>query len=246
VFNRLTEIISSLKDGSYLKIKDRYNAALVLSSFLKDQIKDIHPENIIILGIPRGGVIMADVISNKLHITYDIIVVKKLQSPYGEELGIGAILENGFMYLDNSIINSLNISQEYIEQEKIKQIEEIRLRNKFYQPYSKFINLDENKDVINEMINNKTVIVVDDGAASGVTLKVLLKWLKEKNPFRIVVAITIAPQETIELLNKETKYIETILTPSYNFQNVSQYYQDFTQIADEQVINILKLRKPLL
>ena len=81
MFNRLSEFVFSLKDGSFIKIKDRYNAAVVLSSFLKDQIKNISSDNVIILGIPRGGVIMAETISNKLHVPYDIILVKKLRAP---------------------------------------------------------------------------------------------------------------------------------------------------------------------
>ncbi len=181
MFNRLSEFVFSLKDGSFIKIKDRYNAAVVLSSFLKDQIKNISSDNIIILGIPKGGVIMAETISNKLHIPYDIILVKKLRAPHDEELAIGAIIEDGYLYLNDNIINSLNISKDYIEEEKTKQIEEIRLKNKLYQPYSNFVNFSEKKNAINKIISNKTVIVVDDGSASGATLIVLLKWLKEKN-----------------------------------------------------------------
>ena len=243
MFNRLSEFVFSLKDGSFIKIKDWYNAAVVLSSFLKDQIKNISSDNIIILGIPKGGVIMAETISNKLHIPYDIILVKKLRAPHDEELAIGAIIEDGYLYLNDNVINSLNISKDYIEEEKAKQIEEIRLKNKLYQPYSNFVNFSEKKNAINKIISNKTVIVVDDGSASGATLIVLLKWLKEKNTKKVIVAITVAPKETIKLLKKETKDIETILTPSHNFKNVSQYYQDFTQITDEQVLKILKEKK---
>ena len=106
-------------------------------------------------------------------------------------MAIGAIIEDGYMYLNDNIINSLNISKDYIEEEKAKQIEEISLRNKLYQPYSNFVNFSEKKNAINKIISNKTVIVVDDGAASGATLIVLLKWLKEKNPKKIIVAITV-------------------------------------------------------
>ena len=114
MFNRLSEFVFSLKDGSFIKIKDRYNTSVVLSSFLKDQIKNISSDNIIILGIPKGGVIMAETISNKLHIPYDIILVKKLKATHDEELAIGAIIEDGYLYLNDNIINSLNISKGYI------------------------------------------------------------------------------------------------------------------------------------
>jgi putative phosphoribosyl transferase len=243
VLSRLSEIISSLKDSSFIYIKDRYNAAVILSSFLKDQIKDIHPDNILILGIPRGGVIIADTISSKLHVTYDIILARKLRAPYNEELAIGAIMEDGYMYLNENIINSLDISKDYIKKEKAIQMEEISLRNKLYQPYSEFTNFKKENGTYNKIINDKTIILADDGAASGATLMVLIKWLKEKNPKKIIVAITVAPKETIKLLKTETKSIETILSPSRNFKNVSQYYQDFTQITDEQVLKILKEKK---
>ena len=244
VFDRLYGFVFSLKDGSFIKIKDRYNAAVILSSFIKYQIKDTRLDDIIILGIPKGGVIMAETISNKLHVPYDIIIVKKLRVPMNKETAIGAIMEDNYVYLNDNIINSLNISEYYIEEEKSKQIEEIFFQNRLYQPYSNFVNLNEKENTINKLINDKTVIVVDDGAASGATIMVLLKWLKKKNPKKIIVAITVAPKNTIKLLKTETKDIETILMPSHNFKNVSQYYQDFTQITEEQVIQILK-NKPI-
>lgn len=240
MFGRLSEFVFSLKDGSFIRAKDRFNAALLLASFLKDRVKDIQPENLIILGIPRGGIIMAETISNKLDVPYDIVLVKRLRAPNNEELAIGAIMEDGSMYLNKDLINSLNIPKEYIEEEKAKQMEDIRLRNKLYQHYSDFVTINKKKNTINNIIIDKTVIVVDDGAASGATLMVLLKWLKEKSPKEVIVAITVAPKDTIKLLKTETKRIEAIITPSHNFQNVSQYYKDFTQITHEQVIEILK------
>ena len=186
---------------------------------------------------------MAETISNKLDVPYDIILVKKLRAQYNEELAIGAIMEDGSMYLNHDIINSLDISKDYIEEEKTTQMKEISLRNKMYQPFSNFVNLNEKKNAVNKIINDKIVIVVDDGAASGATLMVLLKWLKEKNPKKVIVATTVVHKETIKLLKTETKDIETIITPSRNFKNVSQYYQDFTQITYEQVIETLKQRK---
>ncbi|HET7644626.1 MAG TPA: phosphoribosyltransferase family protein [Nitrososphaeraceae archaeon] len=243
MLNRLSEFILSIKDGSFIKVKDRYNAAIILSSFLKDQIKNNSSDNVLILGIPRGGVIMAETMSNELHIPFDIILARKLRAPYDKEMAIGAIMEDGYVYLNNNIINSLNISKNYLEKEKINRIEEISSKNKLYQPYSSFINFCEKKNIINKIISNKIIIIVDDGAASGATLMVLLNWLKEKNPKKIIVAITVAPKETIKLLKKEAKDIETILAPSHNFKNVSQYYKDFPQITDEQVLKILKEKK---
>ena len=145
VFKVLSEFIYSLDDRSFIKVKDRYNAAIILSAFLKDQLKNFQLNNIIILGIPKGGVIMAETISNKLHVPYDIIIVKKLRAPYDKEMAIGAIMEDGYVYLNESIIKSLNISKDYLEEEKSKQIGEINLRNELYRSYSTFVNLSEKK-----------------------------------------------------------------------------------------------------
>ncbi|MGD1837281.1 MAG: phosphoribosyltransferase [Nitrososphaeraceae archaeon] len=236
MFKKFYGLISSLNDGSFIKIRDRYNAAIILSSLLKDIIKKYPLEKIIIIGIPRGGVIVAETISNRLNISYDIIFIKKLRIPHNEEMSFGAIMENGNIYLDKKIIDSLEISNEYILEEKIRQLNNINIRSKLYQSYIKF-------DDVKHNIKDKIVIIVDDGAASGATLMVLIKWLKENNVNHIFIGVPVVPKETINLLKKEVKKIETIISPSQNFENVSKYYHDFTQVTDEQVIEILCKKK---
>jgi putative phosphoribosyl transferase len=113
-----------------------------------------------VLGIPRGGVIVADIIAKKLSCEFDIIIPRKLHAPHNEELAIGATMEDGTTYLNDELIRELEISQEYIEKEKIEQIGEIKRR------YSLYRNVRRRE----YQFKDNTVILADDGAATGATV----------------------------------------------------------------------------
>jgi predicted phosphoribosyltransferase len=133
----------------------------------------------------------------------------------------------------------LEISQEYIEKEKIEQIEEIKRRYSLYQNVERRISQYQFKD--------KTVILADDGAATGATIIAAARWIKKKKTTsnnqksHLIIAVPVAPKPTKELLRRESDYVEVILSPStFNFKSVGQYYQSFEPVTDEQVINIMR------
>lgn len=195
-------------------------------------------ENIMTLGIPRGGVIVGNMVAKKLSSEFDIIIPRKLRAPHTEEVAIGAVMEDGYFYLNHEIVRELSISQDYIEKEKSIQINEIKRRTAIYR---------NRTDTIATRIRHKNnIVLVDDGVATGATAIVTARWIKTINSNCLIIAVPIAPKDSINLLRKEANHIEVIASPSSsNFKSVGQYYRDFKPVTDEQVINIMKPSKEM-
>ncbi len=223
------------ENNSIKKFKDREHAAELLISKLNNEIKDEIAKDVVVFGIPRGGVILAYTIyKNRSANYFDIVIPRKLGAPNNKELGIGAIMDNDIVYLNEYVVKALRVSQDYIETEKESQIQEISRRNLLYRPKQSEYN-----------IKNKTIILVDDGAATGATLVVSARWIRKMNPKRIIIAIPVAPNETVELLKNEVDQVVTILIPpTSNFTSVAQFYDNFEEITDDKVVKIMKEINP--
>jgi putative phosphoribosyl transferase len=219
------------ENNSVKKFKDREHAAELLISKLNNEIKDEIAKDVVVFGIPRGGVILAYTIyKNKSANYFDIVIPRKLGAPNNKELGIGAIMDKDIVYLNEYVVKALRVSQDYIETEKESQIQEINRRSLLYRPKQNEYN-----------IKNKTIILVDDGAATGATLVVSARWVRKMNPKRIIIAIPVAPNETVELLKNEVDQVVTILIPpTSNFTSVAQFYDNFEEITDDKVVKIMK------
>ena len=239
-------MFESILNKFQLRFKNREWATNLLAESLKDVIKneEITSKEVVVLGIPRGGVVTADVISKKLKTSFDILIPRKLGAPHNQELGIGAVMEDGTTYLNENIIMTLKISSEYIAQVKSEQINEAKRRRLLY-----FNKKDEKSNLIfNTIDNTKTVIIADDGAATGATLIAPTRWIKNKNysPRQIIIATPIAPKDIVSSLKKESDHVVVILSPSNSvFRSVGQYYQEFSPVTDEDVIEIMKPRNIL-
>jgi len=230
-----------------LKFKDRAAAGNILAEILKDRLnKGKLEECIVVLGVPRGGVVTADVVARKLTssndaVDFDIIVPRKLTDPDNKEQAIGAVMEDGTTYLDEELISMLQITPDYIEKEKAEQIQEIKRRNALY-----CINA---TTTINhyEHLKDKIAILVDDGAATGATLIAAARWLKRKHtPKYLIIAVPVAPKDTLKLLKQEADAVEVVTSPSSIFRSVEQFYQDFRQVPDDKVMEILRDRNMLV
>jgi putative phosphoribosyl transferase len=223
------------------KFRDRVAAAEILGESLKGKIKRNEQSAAVVLGIPRGGVITADIIAQKLSVPFfDIVIPRKLTDPINKEHAIGSVIEDDVTYLDQEQITHKQISSAYLEKEKVKQMQEIERRNSLYRrgPRSDF----------KFFLNDKTVILVDDGAETGATVIAAARWIKRmgNSPSRLIVAIPIAPKCTVDLLKKEcTSEVEVVIKPSSTFRSVEQHYRDFRSISDEEVIRIMKRRNLL-
>jgi putative phosphoribosyl transferase len=229
LIGKLGEIVS--ERGLQITFKDRISAASILSSILKGRIKakkKDRQDQILILGIPRGGIVVADIVAQKLNADFDIVIPRKLRAPDNEENSIGAIMADGSVYLDALKLRWLKVPPEYIEKEKAEQLREIVRRVALYRPDNHGYN-----------ISDRTVILVDDGVASGATLIPAARWIKKQQPKQLIIAAPVASEQAAELLKKEAEQLKFIITPS-NLIKISQFYRDFEPVADEQVIDILK------
>lgn len=234
IFDRIT--------GKFqLKIKDRESAGNILGNALKGIVKKEDINSTLVLGIPRGGLVIAEIIARKLKCEFDLLMVKRLRAPHNDELAIGAVTEDGTTYLNKLVINKLEISQDYIENEKSYQLNEIKRLTKLFNHGNKTSSKNVNDSIID--LKNKTIIVVDDGSATGSTLIAAVRNIrKNMMPKRLIIALPISPKGTLNKLKTEDiNHIEVITSPeNRNFMSIEQYYRNFDQIRDRQVFDIME------
>lgn len=203
-------------------ISDKY--ILPKAECFKDRVV-ISKNNAIILALPRGGVIVAKEIANVLKIPLDVLVVRKIGYPQNPEYAIGAVGESGEIVLSEE---GKVIDPNYLKNEVKKEKEEVKRRLKEYRGKKGALNL-----------KNKIVFLVDDGLATGLSMKAAIKEVKTKNPAKIIIAVPVAPAETIEELKKEVDEIIVLETPSPFFA-IGNFYTKFDQITDEEVKEALR------
>src|SRR5215216_5809959 len=223
--------LSSLWDrhAFQIKFKDRFAAGEILASTLGKYKND--QDGVTVIGIARGGVVVADPIAEKLNADFDVIVPIKLRSPYNSENALAAIMHDGSLYSDSSTLQTQNeISNVYIEMEKLEQKKEMKRRLSVYRPYS-----------IEYKIKDRTVILVDDGIATGATMIVAARWIRKQEPKRLIIAAPVAPRQVVERLKEEADEIEVIRNPS-EFKTVEQFYQEFAAVSDDHIVQIAKRR----
>lgn len=212
-----------------IKFKDRYAAGEILASVLSKYKDNLHP--VTVLGIARGGVVVADPIAEKLNADLDIIVSRKLRSPHNSENAVGAIMHDESVYLGTSSLKIQHgISDEYIAMEKLEQKKEIGRRLGVYRPNNREYN-----------IKDRIVILVDDGIATGATVIAAARWIRKHKPKRLIIASPVAPKQVVKSLKNEADQIEVIRNPS-NFKAVEQFYQHFDTISDDRIVQIAKKR----
>jgi predicted phosphoribosyltransferase len=189
-------------------------------------------EDVIVLGIPRGGVVIADVVATKLSAEFDIVIGRKLRAPANKELAIGAVMEDGTAYFNDYLVKALRIPPEYLEKEKLDQMNEIKRRAAVY------------RKVIDYKIVNKVVILVDDGIATGATVIATARWIRKQEPKFLMIAVPVAPSQTVDILKHEAGAVETVASP-FDFNAVGEFYENFDPVTDEHVIEIMKNRNLL-
>ena len=190
-------------------------------------LKDFSGKNGVVLAIPRGGVVVGYVIAKALNLPLDVIIPRKIGAPDNPELAIGAVAEDGTAILDNKLIKYLGVSREYIKEETERQKKEIERRLKLYRQETSYPNL-----------KGLDVIVVDDGIATGSTMKAALASVKNRGAANITVAVPVGPPSTIEELNKMADRVVCLFKPEF-FQAIGEFYGDFSQTSDEEVIKLL-------
>ncbi len=206
---------------------DRVDAGKRLASALKN----FSGKKGIVLAIPRGGVVVGYMISKALNLPLDIIIPRKIGAPDNPELAIGAVAEDGTTILDQNLIKYLGVDREYVIEETERQKQEIKRRLKLYRQDASYPDL-----------KGLDVIVVDDGIATGSTMKAALSSVKNRGAASITVAIPVGPPSTINELEKMANRVLCLYTPEF-FQAIGEFYKDFSQTSDEEVISLLQENK---
>jgi putative phosphoribosyl transferase len=209
-----------------MKFRDRIDAG----NLLAERLSEHGYTHAIVLGIPRGGVLLADIVAKKLAADFDIVIPRKLGAPENEELAIGAVMEDGTSYINRYIVNALRIPQNYIESERQRQAAEITRRSSAYRNPGLSYN-----------IAGKNVIIVDDGIATGATVIASARWARKYRPSTLTIAVPVAPSQSVEMLEQESDSIIVLHMP-HDFGSVGQFYEEFGPVSDDQVTQIMRSR----
>jgi len=209
-----------------VRLRNRSEAGRLLGRVLEKHYKD-RPDTLV-LGLPRGGVPVAYEVANALHAPLDVFIVRKLGVPGHEEFAMGAIASGGIRTLNSSVIRELNISTDLVEAVTKRETDELRRREHLYRGDKPFPDL-----------SGRTVIVVDDGLATGSTMRAAVAALRHQRPARIVVAVPVAAAETCEELRREADEVVCAATPA-PFHAVGLWYEDFSQTSDEEVTDLIR------
>ncbi len=204
---------------------DRKEAGVLLAERLKGYKGRV---DALVLALPRGGVSTGLEIARILGVPLDVLIVRKIGFPGQPEFAIGAVSETGAVVLNEQVISSYEVSPAYIEREVSKQKEEISRRIKLYRGGKGIGRLE-----------GKTVILVDDGVATGATVKAAIETLRHEKLKELVVAIPVSPPSTAKELEGMSDRLVCLETP-WDFQAVGAHYRDFTQVEDEEVVEMLK------
>lgn len=184
--------------------------------------------NVVVLGLPRGGVPVAFEVAKALHLPLDICLVRKLGVPGQPELAMGAIAPGGIQVLNPDVVQWLGITTQTIEQVAAQEQQELERRDRAYRGDRPTLNL-----------AGQTVLLVDDGIATGSTLRAAIATLRQQQPARIVVAVPVAPPTTCQDLQAEVDDIVCLLTPD-SLSSIGLWYQDFSQTTDAAVRFLLE------
>jgi putative phosphoribosyl transferase len=203
---------------------------------LAEKLLRYKDEQPVILALPRGGVPVAFEVAMKLRAPLDIVIVRKLGAPGQKELAIGALVEakKPLVFLNNYIMNALQVNESYLEEEIANKTEEMKRRQKMYRGEEQRTPL-----------KNKTVIVVDDGIATGASMRAALMGLRADEPKKIILAVPVAPPDIIEELEQLVDEVVCLETPAIFFA-VGEHYTDFSQTTDDEVIALLDEAKEQL
>lgn len=198
--------------------KDRVHAGFLLS----EKLFHYRVSKSVVLGLPRGGMVVAAEVAKNLELPLDVLVVKKIPSPGNPELALGAVAPDGVTVGDRN---------QYFKSQIANLNDQIKQKILFYRKGEKPLS-----------VKAKTVIIVDDGAATGATIEVSVKWLRKKQAGKIVVALPVAPIEVADRLKQIVDEFVILNTP-VDFSAVGQFYEEFGQVGDEEVVELLRHNK---
>jgi putative phosphoribosyl transferase len=208
-----------------MAFQNRYVAGQWLASKLSEYA---NRPDVVVLALPRGGVPVAHEVAKELNAPMDVFIVRKLGVPGHEELAMGAIASGSVRLLNQNVVEMFGIPQDLIEMITEKEQRELERQEREYR---------EGRPPLD--VQGRTVILVDDGLATGASMHVAVAALKQKNPAHIVVAVPVASEETCSEFEGEVDQVVCALTPE-EFWAVGEWYEDFSQVGDEEVRELLR------
>jgi len=203
---------------------DRTEAGALLAGML-DRYRGSQP---LILGIPRGGVPVAAEVARRLEGELDVVVARKLGAPGHEELAIGAVTADGGRFLNGDILQALGVPDEYLRRATEEQMREARSRERHFRGTAKPIP-----------VEGRTVILVDDGLATGATIRAAARAVRSRHPARLVIAVPVGSAEACAVVAKEADEVVCASQPT-PFIAIGLHYEDFNQVPDAQVVELLR------
>ncbi|MBI2909582.1 MAG: phosphoribosyltransferase [Chloroflexi bacterium] len=204
--------------------KDRVEAGQLLAR----ELQDLRGNKAVVLGIPRGGIVVARELARGIDAELDVIISRKLRAPAQPELAIGSVSEDGKVFLNESVVQDLSVADTHLEQEKARQMVEIaRLKGLI-------------RGVLPKVpLKGRIVVVTDDGVATGATTQAAFWAVRQEEPAKLIAALPVGPEETLRRLAKDVDEMICLRVPRYLFA-VGQFYIRFGQVEDEEVLEILK------
>ncbi len=203
--------------------RDRLEAGQILGH----ELRNWRGQGAVVLGIPRGGLIVARELAQALDADLDIVLSRKLRAPGNPELAIGAVAEDGKLFLDEMLVREMGVDSTYIQQEKEHQLVEIAHR------------IEQSRRILPKLLlKGRSVIVTDDGVATGATMQAALWAARQEHPRKLIAALPVGPEETMRRLAKDADEMICLRAPPF-FSAVGQFYMLFDQVEDEEMLAIL-------
>jgi putative phosphoribosyl transferase len=210
-----------------MHFRDRVEAGQLLArelAWLRDE------KGVIVLGVPRGGVVVANEVAKALHAPLDVYITRKLGAPYNPELAIGALASDGTAFLDQDALRHLGVSDAYVQSEIARQRKEIARRMTSYRGARPEPEL-----------HDKIAVLVDDGVATGATVLASLRAIRQHRPKQSILAVPVGAADSIASLQQEADRVVCLYSPEV-FWAVGSFYSDFNQTSDEEVVQLLAQR----
>jgi len=204
--------------------RDREQAGMLLAR----ELSEYRSRKAVVLGIPRGGVIVAKALAGELNAELDIVLAHKLRAPGYDELAMGSISERGDVFLNEDVVRELTVSDSDIQEEKAVQMAEIKRRSKLFRAVRPRIPL-----------KGRVAIVTDDGVATGATTQAAIKAVRAENPAELILAVPVGSEDTLRRLAVDVDMLLCLKSP-WSLMAVGQFYMHFEPVTDEEVLRVLK------
>jgi predicted phosphoribosyltransferase len=204
--------------------RDRDEAGRLLA----ERLKEVDLRNPLVLGIPRGGAVTAAALAHELCAEFDVVLARKLRSPIQPELAFGAIGEDGQIYLNHAVETATGVTPEYLEHERRHQMQEIERRRQLFRAARPAA-----------VMSDRSVILTDDGIATGSTMFAAMEVVKSHRPYELIVAVPVAPPSRLDDIRVRCDRLICLAAPEA-FWAVGQFYEAFEPVEDDEVLALLR------